>query len=383
MQELLELLCYLKDQLHFPLPKDQLKEKLKEPGLLSFLPPKAKFLLKISYEKNRKNVNFFVINFFVLGKRKSVIEYTFCMEKQIIKEKLNKKFKNRFRQDLSFKDVTTFHIGGRIEYFVGVKNVKELKYIKKLSKKFNIPLFVLGGGSNVLAKDCGFSGIVVSSSLMNKTKFLKNKVKAFCGTRLGKLVVDSKKKGLSGLEWAIGIPGTVGGGIVMNAGAFNGQISDFVKKVTFFDGKRVRTMKTKKLNFSYRNSIFKSMKNWIVLSAVFVLKKKREEEIEKKLEFCVKNRQKTQNVGYFSAGSIFKRLPHITAAELIDRAGLKGKTCGGAMVSPVHAGYIVNFSNATFKDVAKLVDFILKSVYNIFGEKLELEVVIIGDDEKS
>lgn len=296
-----------------------------------------------------------------------------------LKTKLSKKFKTRFKQNVLFRDVTTFKIGGPIKFFIEVKNFHEIKFVLKLAKKFNTKVFVLGGGSNILAKDEGFSGIVASMLFFSKTKFFKNFAKVQAGTKLGKLVLECKKQKLSGLEWAVGIPGTLGGAVVMNAGAFGGEICDYIKSVTFFDGKRVKTLKADKLQFSYRNSIFKNHKNWIVLSAKIKLKQKNEEQIQYELLNFVQIRKNTQNIGFPSAGSIFKKTPTCAASKLVDMAGLKGKRIGGAMVSTVHAGFVVNICHATFKDVANLVDFICNSVYNKFSEKLELEVIVVGD----
>ena len=301
------------------------------------------------------------------------------MKSSLLQKKLSKKFKKRFKQDVLFKEVTTFKIGGPIKFFVEIKSVKELRFVLKLAKKTNTKWFVLGGGSNILAKDEGFSGIVVSMLKFDKIKFFKTQTKVFAGVKLGKFVLECKKHELSGLEWAVGIPGTLGGAVVMNAGAFGSEICKNLKSVTFFDGKRVKTLKTKKLNFSYRNSFFKNHKNYVVLSAKLKLFKEKAEKIQQNLFKFVNLRQKTQNVGFASAGSVFKCLENCSASKLVDMAGLKGKRFGDAMVSPVHAGFVVNICNATFKDVANLVDFICVSVYNRFSEKLELEIIVVGD----
>ncbi len=292
---------------------------------------------------------------------------------------LKKKFKNRFSKNKFFTEITTFKIGGKIKYFVEVKKAREIIFLIKLCKKYQVKYVIVGGGSNILASDKGFSGLIISTLKFCKIKFSKNMVTAQSGARLSALIMQSKNKNLSGLEWAISIPGTVGGAVVMNAGAFGEQISNFIESVIFFDGKKIKRLKRQNIFFDYRDSFFKNAKNIVILSVIFKFFYEKFEKIQKNIENFINLRLKTQNVGLASAGSIFKRLPNITAAELIDKAGLKGTTIGGAMVSTVHSGYIVNFNNATNKDVLKLIDFISKSVYNKYNVNLELEIIQIGD----
>ncbi len=302
------------------------------------------------------------------------------MEKdEVVAKKLLKKFKERFKQNVPLKEHTTLKIGGPAKFFVEPKTVNELIFVCKLAKKFNKKIFVLGNGSNILAKDEGFSGIIVSTKLFCHLKCFKNQVFAGAGLKLGKLVLFLKDKGLCGMEWAIGIPGTVGGAICMNAGAFGFEISKFLNKVLIFDGKHLIWEKAKNLDFGYRNSIFQQNSNLIILGAKLKFTKKPQQEIEKAIYFYVNERKTKQNVGFPSAGSVFKKANNCSASQLVDMAGLKGKKIGGAMISTVHAGFIVNFCNASFKDVQNLVDFILISVYNKFNEKLELEIKILSD----
>lgn len=294
-------------------------------------------------------------------------------------KKLTKKFGERFKQNVLLKNHTTIKIGGPAKFFVEIKNLNELKMVKKLAKKTKKKTFVLGGGSNVLAKDEGFSGIIISTKRLNTLKFAKSTVFAGAGVNLGKLVLACKNKQLSGLEWAVGIPGTVGGAVFMNAGAFGSEILDTLKSVIFFDGKRLRKQNPAKLNFAYRQSAFQNNPSHVIFGAEFSLQIKSLSQIQKMLLFFTQKRKQTQNVRFPSAGSVFKRTKIAPASQLIDMAGLKGKTEKGAMVSPVHAGFVVNFCNATCKDVENLVDFISISVYNKFSEKLELEIKVLED----
>lgn len=292
---------------------------------------------------------------------------------------LKKKFGERFEQDRTFKEMTTFRIGGLIKYFVRILNEKEGVFLINLCKECKIPFLILGGGSNVLAKDEGFSGMVISTLQMKEIHFKNNLVSVQSGARLYSLISENAKRGLSGLEWAVSIPGTVGGAVIMNAGAFGGQIFDWLKSVTYYDGKKIKTVDKKDIKFGYRSSQFKEQKNIIIFSACFQFENKEVHTVNNNIKVFIEKRMSTQRVGYPSAGSVFKRLPHITAAEMIDQAGLKGVKVGGAMVSTIHSGYIVNTGGATCKDVLILVDFISKSVYNRFTERIELEVILVGD----
>lgn len=337
-----------------------------------------------------------------------------------IEKILNKKFGTRFKKGVEFKSVTTFGIGGKIRYFVEAVNAGEVVFLIRFCRAKNIVFFVLGGGSNVLAGDGGFNGLVISTLKMNRIKFktgnffknskqdrlLTDKVKVAqsqnikdiqnkqikgiqsriaecqCGVRLSALVVAGENRELGGLEWSVGIPGTVGGATLMNAGAFGGQLSDRIVSVVYFDGKKIKKSWKKDLIFEYRFSSFKKIKDVVILTVCFQLESREKEEIRKNIRNITEKRLATQKVGYPSAGSVFKRLPHITAAEMIDQAGLKGTQIGGAMVSKVHSGYIVNVGGATCRDVIKLIDFISKSVYNKFTEKLELEIILIGEEDE-
>ena len=329
-----------------------------------------------------------------------------------IERVLSKKFGSRFKKDIEFKQITTFRIGGKIQYFVYIISPKECVFLIDFCKKHSIPYFILGGGSNVLASDEEFKGLVICTLKMNNIRFKTSKplnlnkfffkqdinikntflgsdkklsfkqdnfVEVQSGVRLSTLVIESAKQGLSGLEWAVGIPGTVGGATLMNAGAFGGQMSDRIVSVTYFDGKKIKKSRKEDLVFEYRFSNFKKIKDVIIFSVCFSLEYRKTEEIQDNIKKITEKRLATQKVGYPSAGSVFKRLPHITAAEMIDKSGLKGTQIGGAMVSKVHSGYIVNVGGATCADVRKLIDFISKSVYNKFTEKLELEIILIGD----
>lgn len=281
----------------------------------------------------------------------------------------------------SFKDVTTFKIGGKIRYLLYPNTLKELIKVVKLCKEYNKSHIVLGGGSNVLAGDDFFDGVVIKTTKLNKMEFKGKKFIAECGTKLFSCVMESKKMGLSGLEWAVGIPGTVGGACIMNAGAFGYEFFLNLDYVWVFDGKKVKKLRKTEIEHSYRTTSLQNS-GLIVLKAQFSLLQKNEEEIVKNIAFFMQKRAKTQKIGYPNAGSVFKKpSKDVSASEIIDRLGIKGKRFGGAMVSPVHAGFIVNVNYATCKDVQKLIAFILDRVYNILNIKLELEIIYIAQHE--
>ena len=294
-----------------------------------------------------------------------------------------KKFGYIIEKDKSFKDLTTFKIGGKIKYVVYPKSIKEfvkvLKYLNKNKEKY----FIIGGGSNILASDKFFDGVVVSTKRLNKIKVKNKKVFAMCGSSLGAIILESKKHLLSGLEWSIGIPGTCGGASIMNAGAFENEIFDFISFVWVFDGKKILKLKKENIIYGYRTTDLQQ-NNYVVLKVCFSLLQKSDKEIGKKLDFYIKKRQKTQNITFPSAGSVFKKTQNnMPVSEMIDKIGLKGKQIGGAMISKNHAGFIVNVGGATFEDVKNMIDFILRSVYNIYNINLELEIIIVGEENDS
>ena len=291
---------------------------------------------------------------------------------------LAKKFKERFFCDKSFKDITTFKIGGKIRFLVYVKTIKEIKYLLKFCRKNKQRYVVLGAGSNVLCSDKGFDGLVILTTKMNNIKHKSNLVYAECGAKIGSVVIFCKNQNLSGLEWAIGIPGTMGGAAVMNAGAYQNELYSFVDSVVILDGKNIKKIKKDKITYGYRKTCFQD-KNYIILGVYLKLKPKSQIEILKNIDYYVELRRHSQNINFPNAGSIFKKTNGISAGELIDRCGLKGYKIGDAMISKSHAGFIVNLGKATQKDVQNLIDFILISVYNMFSLKLELEIKEIGD----
>ena len=287
------------------------------------------------------------------------------------------------KKNVLLQNYTTFRIGGKAKYFFLAKNKKDLIRAILVAKKFKLPLFVLGGGSNLLVADEGFKGLIIK---MQNAKFKmqneNSKCKIFCeaGTPLSLIVSKAVKKNLMGLEWAVGIPGAVGGAIYGNAGAFGRTMKDTVKSVEVFDTKteKVKILKDKDCKFSYRDSIFKKNKNLIILSAIFQLKKGKKSEIKKKIKENLHYRKERQPLNFPSAGSVFKNPLGFSAGELIDKCGLKGKRVGNVKISEKHANFIVNLGNGKAKDVIKLIKLIKREVKKKFSVTLEEEIQYVG-----
>jgi len=302
---------------------------------------------------------------------------TFNFEKEI-----KKQFKS-LKENVSLKDFTTFKIGGRAKYFLEVKNEKEFKKALLIANDFKIPFFILGGGSNILVSDKGFGGLVIrfkSDGIFLK-KTSKNIFEIFCeaGVLLSKVVRFCLDRSLEGFEWAVGIPGTVGGALQGNAGAFGREIGDVVKSVKVFDvkSKKIKVFKKKECNFKYRESIFKKKRNLIILSAIFKLKKGNKKKLESHVKEYLLYRKKNQP-SLPCAGSVFKNPKNVSAKELIEKCGLKGKRIGGAEISKKNPNFIVNVKKAQSEDVIKLIELIEKKVKEKFKIKLKREIQLIG-----
>ena len=276
----------------------------------------------------------------------------------------------------SFKDLTSFKIGGKIKCLIEITDVNSLLQVLSLLCKYNIDYFILGFGTNILASNKTFNKVVLKICL--KDIYIKNN-QIICGAGVGifKLNQFAIENSLSGLEWSYGIPGSVGGAVKMNAGSFGGEIKDVVKTVFYTDGKKIYKKQGSSLNFGYRQSFFTN-NNYIILKVVFSLKKSEKEAIEK---LCYENylkRKQTQPYSLPSAGSVFKRPVEGFAPIYIEKCGLKGKRVGGAEISSKHCGFIVNNdAKAKFSDVLKLISKIKKTVFKKFDIMLEEEIIIL------
>lgn len=288
-----------------------------------------------------------------------------------------------FKKNILLAFHTTFKIGGEAKYFFEAKTKKDLIDAIKTAKKNNLRFFILSAGSNVLFLDEGFDGLVIKNSdcKLNVLKDNKEvKIEAGAGVLLSKIVEVSVNNSLSGFEWAIGIPGRVGGSVFGNAQAFKKTIADSIKEVEVFDTKilKIKKILKKDCDFSEKNSIFKKNKNLIILSVVFELKKGKKEDIRNLIKKYIKTRKEKQPLDYNSAGSFFvNKDGQKPSSYLIEKAGLKGKRIANAQVSEKHAGFIVNLGGASAKDVLELIKIIKKQVKDKFGVELEEEVQII------
>jgi UDP-N-acetylmuramate dehydrogenase len=276
---------------------------------------------------------------------------------------------------------TSFRIGGPADFFITLTSIQELKKVLIFVRNNNIPFLIVGNGSNLLVRDKGIRGIVAKLNF-NNLEIDKDKeiVKVSSDYPVSKLARKCAKAGLSGIEFLAGIPGTIGGAIRMNAGAYGREMKDIVVTTTCLDEEgAIKKFSNEEQNFEYRNSIFKSNK-YIILEVELKLNKDNVLDINKRIDEMMMNRIEKQPVDFPSCGSTFKRLPNLITAKLIDECGLKGYKVGGAEVSTKHAGFIINTGNATAKDVIILTDHIKSEVYQRFNERIELEVLIVGEE---
>jgi len=293
------------------------------------------------------------------------------------------------QKNISLKNYTTFRIGGSANYFFIAKTKKDIMEAIKMAKQLNLLFFVLGSGSNLLVSDEGFDGLVIkikNQKLKNPClpagkKNQKSKIiDAEAGVFLNQIVILALKNNLSGLEWAAGIPGTVGGAIYGNAGAFGKSIGDSIEEVEIFDTKdlEIKTFKNKDCKFGYRDSIFKNKKNLIILSVILQLKKGNEKVIQEKMKKYLEHRRETQPLNYPSAGSIFKNPKGLFTAEFIEKCGLKDKRIGDVKISEKHANFIINLGQGKANDVIKLIKLIKKRVKEKFDIVLQEEIQFLG-----
>ncbi len=275
---------------------------------------------------------------------------------------------------------TTFQVGGNAEIFAKPRNIGAFMTVLQAAKECQMPLTVIGRGSNLLVSDNGIKGLVLCTCGISGIKVEGSRIIADAGATMAQLARAAYNSGLTGAEFAAGIPGTVGGGVFMNAGAYDGQLSDLVVQSVFMDEEgNSRRITNIEHRFAYRNSIFKHHPDWIIIQTEFVLKPANQQDIKDKMDDFAQRRRNKQPLNYPSAGSTFKRPQGHFAGKLIEDAGLKGARMGGAMVSEKHAGFVVNIGNATCQDVAGLIGHIQQTVKNQFNVELECEVRILGD----
>lgn len=300
-------------------------------------------------------------------------------------EKIKNLIKDKILGDVSLNvplaPLTSFKIGGSAELFVRPNNLMELINTLEILKKNDVPYFLLGAGSNLLIKDGGMRGAVVClGDGFDYAHAKNNYILAGAAVSLAKLSAEAKNAEMTGVEFASGIPGSLGGAIYMNAGAYGGEMKDVITEVTYIDDDgRVKTLPGSECEFGYRTSVF-TKGNKIIISAKLTLNKGNKDEIVATMRDLNARRKEKQPLEYPSAGSTFKRPEGHFAGTLIEEAGLKGYTIGGAQVSEKHAGFVINADNATAQDVIDLIAHVQKVVKEKSGVDLEPEVKIIGEE---
>ena len=295
----------------------------------------------------------------------------------MIKDFFNKGNYN-YEENISLKKYNTYRIDILAKYMVFPKNTKELIELINFARTNNIKYMILGNGSNVIFNTTYYDGIIIKLDNFNNMSIKGNKVYAEAGCSLIKLAISTINAELSGLEFACGIPGTVGASISMNAGAYNLDISNSLESISVLTPQNeIITLNKKKLEFSYRDSFLKRNPDYVVLSANFLLKKGIREEMLLQMEERKKRRKDTQPLEYPSAGSVFRNPPSMYAGELIEKCNLKGYCIGDATVSTKHANFIVNKGNATGKDIVSLINKIKEEVKNKYKIELILEQIIV------
>lgn len=275
---------------------------------------------------------------------------------------------------------TTFRIGGPAARTVSPTSKEDLITVLRACRETRVPCAIVGNGSNLLCPDEGFAGYVVFTDNMKLITADGTRMTAEAGASLGALCAAARDRGLAGLTFAHGIPGTVGGALYMNAGAYDGEIGSLVTSVTYYSptDDRTHTVSGKDCGFGYRTSCFQGA-NLVLLSAVFTLTEGNSAEIRAEMEHISARRREKQPLEYPSAGSAFKRYPGYFTAKLIDDAGLKGYTVGGAQISEKHAGFIINRGGASCADVKALMTHVQARIQALYGVEIEPEIRTLSD----
>ncbi len=278
------------------------------------------------------------------------------------------------------KSHTTFRVGGPAAYFVTPQTAEEVAEVIEACTQENVPYYIVGNGSNLLVSDKGYEGVIIQIyKQMNQVEIEGTQIHAQAGVLLSMIAKRALDAGLTGFEFAAGIPGTLGGACVMNAGAYGGEMKDVLQSVTVLTDKgEVKVLAKEKLELGYRTSVI-AKKGYIVLEAVIGLQKGEKEKIQAVMDELKEKRVTKQPLEYPSAGSTFKRPEGYFAGKLIQDAGLRGFQVGGAQVSEKHCGFVINKDQATAADVMNLMNQVSDKVYETFGVRLEPEVKKLGE----
>ncbi|MBQ8558698.1 MAG: UDP-N-acetylmuramate dehydrogenase [Tyzzerella sp.] len=286
----------------------------------------------------------------------------------------------RIYREEPMKKHTTFRVGGNADYFIVPKTTEEVKNVVTLCKETDMPYYILGNGSNLLVSDKGYQGVIIQIyKEMNEIFIEGDQIKVQAGALLSKIGSAALESGLTGFEFASGIPGTIGGAVVMNAGAYGGEMKDVLEEVTVLTPEgEVIVLQKEELELGYRTSII-AKKDYIVLEAKLKLEKGDRDAIKAKMDELKLQRTTKQPLEYPSAGSTFKRPEGYFAGKLIQDAGLRGFQVGGAQVSEKHCGFVINKDHATAADVWELMCQVRAIVKEKFGVELEPEVKRLGE----
>lgn len=302
------------------------------------------------------------------------------MEREILLQFQNIAGMENVQTDELMKPHTTFRIGGPADYFIRPGNPEQIAGIIRICREQGLPWFVLGNGSNLLVSDSGYRGVVIQIyKNFSSVEIQESAVRVQAGALLSAVAKKAQQQGLSGMEFASGIPGTLGGAVMMNAGAYGGEMKDILREVSVLTGEgEIRILTRDQLKLGYRTSIIKE-KGYVVLEAVLELKPGDPQNIEKRMEELKEQRVTKQPLEYPSAGSTFKRPEGYFAGKLIMDSGLRGYRVGDAQVSEKHCGFVINRGNATAEDVLTLIRDVQEAVYSKFQVKLETEIRFLGD----
>ncbi len=288
--------------------------------------------------------------------------------------------KDKIKYNEPMSKHTTMKVGGPVDIMVFPNTIDEIIDVIKYAKENKLPVKVLGNGSNVIVSDLGIEGIVIKLTCNMSNALIDGEyVIATAGTSMPKIAVIAKQNSLSGFEFACGIPGTIAGGVKMNAGAYGGQIEDVFVSCKYLDNDlNLKEIENKDMHYSYRHSIFAENPSYIILEVKLKLVKSNFEDIDKKMKENNLSRKTKQPLEYPSAGSVFRRPEGYFVGKLIQDSDLKGFSIGGAQVSEKHTGFIINKENATCEDLRNLIKHIQKTVYDKFNVELKTEVEFIG-----
>lgn len=303
------------------------------------------------------------------------------MNKETIRDRLMTLLgSDRVLTDTLMKDHTSFRVGGPADFLVRPETIAQLTEVMHFCRAEHIPSYLIGNGSNLLVRDGGFRGVIIQTRGMDQIVTNGDRVTVYTGALLRRVAAEALAHGLSGMEFAAGIPGSMGGAIVMNAGAYGGEMKDIVESITVLTetGER-RTIAGADCDFGYRHSVVQDH-DWIVVSTVLKLAAGDPEAIAARMQDFNRRRRDKQPLNFPSAGSTFRRPAGYFAGKLIQDAGMKGHRVGGAQVSEKHSGFVINAGDATAADILALIGQVQAAVREQFGVELKTEVITIGEE---